>query len=67
MFATTGQIAVPASARGTAPSLFATFLLWAERSRQRRTLASLTVEALKDIGIDPAAATQEAAKPFWVG
>jgi uncharacterized protein YjiS (DUF1127 family) len=66
MFATTGQIAVPA-ARPAPRSLFATVALWADRTRQRRALASLTTEALKDIGIDPADAAHEAAKPFWVG
>ena len=64
MFATAGRIAIPASAR---PSLFATVALWADRARQRRTLAALTFEELKDIGVDPADAVQEAAKPFWVG
>ena len=65
MFATTGQIATVASVRTTRPSLFQTFAVWADRSRQRRTLATLTLEALKDIGLDPAVAAEEAAKPFW--
>jgi uncharacterized protein YjiS (DUF1127 family) len=64
MFATAGRIALTSSAR---PSLFATVALWADRSSQRRTLAALTFEELKDIGVDPADAMQEAAKPFWVG
>jgi uncharacterized protein YjiS (DUF1127 family) len=65
MYATTGQIAINAS-ETPAPSLFATIALWLERSAQRRALASLSLEALKDIGLDQAAAAQEAAKPFWV-
>lgn len=39
--------------------------LWSERSIQRRHLARLTPEALKDIGISPAAAAAEVDKPFW--
>lgn len=65
MFATTGQIAVTSPARSSASSILATVALWVERSSQRRALASLTAEALKDIGLDPAAASIEAAKPFW--
>lgn len=64
MFANAGQIAIASPAR--ASSLFQTVALWADRISQRRALGSLTVEALKDIGIDPADATIEAAKPFWV-
>ena len=63
MFATAGQIAIDRPARSA--SLLQTVTVWIERSAQRRALASLTVEALKDIGIDPADAVQEAAKPFW--
>jgi uncharacterized protein YjiS (DUF1127 family) len=55
-----------ALARPSTSSLFATVALWAERFSQRRVLASLTAEALKDVGIDQAAASIEAAKPFWV-
>jgi uncharacterized protein YjiS (DUF1127 family) len=66
MFATTNEIALSAPARLSMGSLFATVALWIERSSQRRTLAALPVEALKDIGIDQADASIEAAKPFWV-
>jgi uncharacterized protein YjiS (DUF1127 family) len=41
------------------------WLEWAERSRQRRQLASLADEHLKDIGISRADACREADKPFW--
>ena len=64
MFATAGRIAFASPVRSS--SILATVALWADRVRQRRALASLTVEALKDIGIDPADAMQEAAKPFWI-
>jgi uncharacterized protein YjiS (DUF1127 family) len=66
MFATANQIAITSPARASASSILATVALWAERYSQRRVLASLTAEALKDVGIDQAAASVEAAKPFWV-
>jgi uncharacterized protein YjiS (DUF1127 family) len=33
--------------------------------RQRRALAALTSERLKDLGVSPEAAAAEAAKPVW--
>lgn len=42
-----------------------TLLVWQERARQRHQLASLDTHALKDVGLDPAAAAREAEKPFW--
>jgi uncharacterized protein YjiS (DUF1127 family) len=41
------------------------FRQWVQRSRQRRQLAALTPEQLRDIGITSEAAQREAAKPFW--
>jgi uncharacterized protein YjiS (DUF1127 family) len=41
------------------------WLEWAERSRQRRVLARLADEDLKDIGISRADACREIRKPFW--
>jgi uncharacterized protein YjiS (DUF1127 family) len=38
---------------------------WAERNRQRRTLAALDDRMLKDIGLDRAAVSREEAKLFW--
>ena len=38
---------------------------WRSRSAERRQLAALSPHVLKDLGIDPADATREAAKPFW--
>ena len=38
---------------------------WAERRVQRRALATLDHRLLNDVGITPAAAAQESAKPFW--
>lgn len=37
------------------------FAVW----RQRRALARLDVERLADMGITPAQAAREAARPFW--
>jgi len=65
MFATAGQIAATLPTRRST-SLVATVALWAARANQRRTLAALTTAELKDIGVAPADATAEAAKPFWV-
>jgi len=64
MFAFAGQIAASLpTPRST--SLVAIVALWAARTRQRRALAALTTAELKDIGVAPADATAEAAKPFW--
>ena len=44
---------------------FATFRLWGARARQRRHLAELSPEMLRDIGLSPSQARAEAGKPFW--
>lgn len=38
---------------------------WDLRRRTRKDLRGLTDYMLRDIGLDPRAAMQEAAKPFW--
>ena len=38
---------------------------WLRVARERRRLAELDEHALRDIGIDPASAAREAARPFW--
>lgn len=38
---------------------------WAERRRQRRSLAELDARLLNDLGLSPDQARVEAAKPFW--
>ena len=38
---------------------------WQERASQRRQLSALEPHLFKDIGVDPADAYREAAKPFW--
>ncbi|MDQ2065471.1 DUF1127 domain-containing protein [Xinfangfangia sp. CPCC 101601] len=39
---------------------------WEERRRSRQALARLTEQQLQDIGMAPAVAALEIAKPFWV-
>ena len=39
--------------------------LWQMRASQRRQLAELSADQLRDIGISRAEALAEAAKPFW--
>lgn len=43
------------------PSLAAYFTVW----KQRRQLAALDDNRLKDLGISKAEASKEAARPFW--
>jgi len=40
---------------------------WLDRGRQRHDLAHLDGHLLRDIGVTPAEAASEAAKPFWRG
>jgi uncharacterized protein YjiS (DUF1127 family) len=42
-----------------------TLLLWHERIKSRRVLASLDERMLRDIGMDHATARREAGAPFW--
>ncbi|QRY78496.1 DUF1127 domain-containing protein [Pseudomonas sp. PDNC002] len=41
-------------------------LRWHELARQRRELASMSDEALKDIGLSRADIQQEVERPFWM-
>ncbi len=38
---------------------------WIRVSRERRSLAGLSEQRLRDIGIDAATAAAEASRPFW--
>ena len=40
---------------------------WRDRARGRTQLAHLSERELRDIGLTPAEAAQEYAKPFWRG
>ncbi|HEX2115532.1 MAG TPA: DUF1127 domain-containing protein [Alphaproteobacteria bacterium] len=42
-----------------------TVLLWHDRSKSRRMLATLDDRMLRDVGIDQATAQREAERPFW--
>ena len=50
---------------GAFAEAWSTIDLWRERARQRRSLAEMSPEMLRDIGISRSAARGEAAKPFW--
>ncbi len=39
--------------------------MWYDRARQRRHLAALDDNLLRDIGIDRASVWREVSKPFW--
>lgn len=39
--------------------------LWLQKRHQRKQLAQIGIDQLVDMGIDPADAQREAAKPFW--
>ena len=39
--------------------------LWRRRARERRLIAALSHEQLKDMGLSRADAWREAQKPFW--
>ena len=49
------------------PALWETLFTWQERASQRRHLASLDDRLLRDVGITPSQALEEANKPFWIG
>lgn len=46
--------------------IWATYLLWRERSRARRALRGMDRRMLEDIGIEREEALREARKPFWM-
>ncbi len=59
----------PVGAGAPGVSLFtaiATVKTWRERAVQRRALAHLSPEMLRDLGLSPIDAQIEAGKPFWV-
>lgn len=38
---------------------------WFQVARERRALAAMTEQQLRDIGVSQASAADEAARPFW--
>ena len=48
-----------------APGLASQLGLWLRRRRNRRAIATLTVEQLRDTGLDPEWVRRESGKPFW--
>lgn len=46
-------------------NILALVTFWAHRRRTRRALEKLDANLLRDIGLDPAEARDEAAKYFW--
>jgi uncharacterized protein YjiS (DUF1127 family) len=60
-FQSTGR----ARAAGMAPGLASLLGLWLRRRRNRRAIASLTVEQMRDTGLDPEWVRRESGKPFW--
>jgi uncharacterized protein YjiS (DUF1127 family) len=48
-------------------AVLAVLLTWQQRANERADLEKLDDWALRDMGITPAQANQEAAKPFWRG
>jgi uncharacterized protein YjiS (DUF1127 family) len=50
---------------GTLGAFASVIVGWFERSRQRRALATLDDQLLRDIGLTRPQAQTEAARPFW--
>ena len=46
-------------------ALAVTLAAWENRRRSRTALARLDTHLLRDIGLAPARAAEEASKPFW--
>lgn len=57
------DVVVPATAHGF--NLWRRLARWYEVGRQRRALAALDDDALKDLGLSRADIYQESERPFW--
>lgn len=67
---------LPRGATHTLPRLNATRLrivrllhvleLWLHRQRSRQTLADLSPEQMRDVGLNPSVVRREVEKPFWM-
>ena len=56
----------PMHVAGAVSQVLATVATWRERARQRRHLAEMSAQMLRDIGVSVSAARAEAGKPFWL-
>ena len=56
----------PLSVSSAFGRVVATVAVWRERARQRRHLAEMSAQMLRDIGVSVSAARAEAGKPFWL-
>ncbi|PVZ68312.1 DUF1127 domain-containing protein [Pelagibaculum spongiae] len=59
------QPAIESSHQPVVKGLFDTIKLWFARAQQRRQLAQLSDQLLKDIGLERTAALKESRKWFW--
>jgi uncharacterized protein YjiS (DUF1127 family) len=55
-----GQLQLP-----TLAAVWRRLRRWQQLARERRQLATLDEQALKDLGVSRASALQEAQRPFW--
>ena len=57
----------PAAMEVSSPvtAAYRVFATWMERHEQRSRLAEMDARILRDMGLDPVDAMNEAAKPFW--
>jgi uncharacterized protein YjiS (DUF1127 family) len=55
-----------AAQASTKISILGCLVVWRDRIRGRRALAKMDVRLLADIGLTPASAATEIAKPWWV-
>jgi len=60
-----GDLALLGSIARAPSAVFGTLLVWQSRANQRARLAEMESHRLEDMGITPAEARREAAKPFW--
>ena len=60
-----GDLALLGSIARAPSAVFGTLLVWQSRANQRARLAEMESHRLEDMGITPAEARREAAKPLW--
>ena len=60
-----GEAVISGFVARIAPGLASQLGLWLSRRRNRRAIATLTVEQMRDTGLDPEWVRRESGKPFW--